>query len=828
MIIFADEKLNVKKVVHETVHQGSNKANTIQFVAPINSNATVKIAFSLPNGTTSRLYVLESIGNYDEYYMWSVDVPFAITQNPGKVIAQVIASIGAVDIGSSKVEFIVSEGVEYENEDIDENQYSEIMAYINEAKVGVANKVSINYNKMTLVESPQSTYSSDCYKATYSYSVVRGNIENTAGYYVYNYNEETGVGSYTEATGNVDSQTTYYSKVISGYEKVTLPDDYVEGTNYYTIDKQQSIFNDNNGLYFYVIENGKTKTMRILGDKITIDDKEVITEDKMNARNMNYDDTSTTLGATTIQEAIEKVDQKVDAIDVSEVIQFVNLGMFSIEVSSWSAVQYFYVLTHLTSADNNEYYVFNSETNEYDAVTVTSENFDATTNYFKREEYYYYDFTHRLLTNSITQDLMLTPDDLTNALLDNENIKIYPNVEMGGTTGSAFGRIKISKIPSRTITFVSVTLFGTGIANEARGIKASQIDFDATDTLEATSVQGAIEELEENIDDRLDDVEEDVTTLQTTVAQLQSSKTRDAYIVANASAYSSTWLQDAENNIFNTEDGTLNQYDNYYIQTDGDYKGNTYTWSGTNFVKVAGNLTLGTSSAQAYPGNEGAYNRTKVANHDTQLSNLAQRITTAEGDIETIEGSLSPISQISGIQSTIGNDTLLTTSQTLKGAINELNGNLNANKVTFETLKVKLWVSKSNAPSSAGGGGPANAVDLFRDAPTAFDMGSVILANADGSNKKIVLASTVEQVRVGSPRYDYKYLFLAFTNYSGAVPKLIRLTNCNYNRGTTPAMADNVGSTTIDGVTYYIYHLFDETQDFCNGNYVAVEFLIGG
>lgn len=685
MIIFADEKLNVKKTVHEIVHQGSNKANTIQFVAPISSSATVKIAFDLPNGTTSRQYILESVGNFEDYFMWSVDVPFAITQNPGKIIAQVVATVGAIAIGSSKFEFIVSEGVEYDNDDFEDDQYNEIMAYINEAKVGVENKVSINYNKMTLIESPQTTFSSECYKAVYSYSIVRGNIETTSGYYVYDYDEETGTGEYIEATGAVDADTRYYTKVVSGYEKVTLPDDYTDGTNYYTIDKQQSIFNDNNGLYFYVIENGKTKTMRIFGDKITIDNKEVITEDKMHAKLMNYDDTDTSLGATTIQQAIEKVDQKIDAIDVSEVIQFVSLGSFSIGIQEWSSVQYLFVKIDLQSADNAEHYVYNSQTREYEAVTVTNENYDDEIIYYSRESYYYFDFTHRLLTNSVTQDLMLTPDDETNALFDKENIKIYPFVEMGGVTGSAYGRIKISAVPNNTVTFANITLYGTGIANEATGLKASQIDFDPTDDIEASSVQGAIEEINTALDERLDDVEDDIETLQSTVSQIQSSKTVDAYIVPGASAYSSLWLADAETdgNVFNTEDGSLNQYDNYFIKTTGDYAGNTYTWSGSNFVRVAGNLTLGIGATQAYPGNEGATNRSTITNHTAQLTSLAQRVTTAEGNITTADTKASNAqikansveSSINSLLTLIGSASLNTTATTIKGAINEILAN---------------------------------------------------------------------------------------------------------------------------------------------------------
>lgn len=684
MIIFADEKLNVKKLLHEAVHKGSNKANAIQLVAPISSNATIKIAFELPNATNTRQYIMEGVGEYDEYYMWSIDIPYNVSKLPGKVKCQIIATVGTQVIASQSVDFIVTEGVDYENEDFEEDQFSEIIDYINQAKVGVSNKVDITYNEMTLIESPQTTYSAECYKAVYSYQAVSGNITSTSGYYVYSYNETTGVGTYVEATGAVDDSVKYYTRVISGYENVTLPDDYVSGVNYYKIAKQQSIYNDANGLYFYVIEDGKTKIMRITGSGITIDNKKVITEADMSADNVSYDDRDTELGARTVQEAIQRVDQKVDGIDTSQVIQFVQLGSKSIGVEEWSAVQYLYVIVEVSSADYGKtFYTYDGGTKTYTSVVLSSENYDSETVYYKRDEFYYYDFTHRLLTNSITQDLMLTPSDDTNALLDEENIKVYPFVEMGGTTGSAFGRIKISAIPSRTITFETVTLYGTGIANEAEGIKASQIDFQPVDDITSTSVQGAIAEINDKFNDEIDDIEDDIETIESTLAGVQSSKTVDAYIVQNSTTYGSLWLQDSEGNIFNTSDGTLNQYDNYFIKSEGDYQGNTYTWSGSNYVKVAGNLTLGSGATQAYPGNEGATNRSTLTNHTSQLSSLAQRMTSAENKNDTQDSSITSLngsvgtlqSAVSAIQTLLGSASLLTNNKTIKEAINELLNN---------------------------------------------------------------------------------------------------------------------------------------------------------
>lgn len=685
MIIFADEKLNVEKLLNESMHQGSNKANTIQIVAPIISNATLKIAFELPDATNTRQYIMQGVGNYEEFYMWSVDIPFAVTKIPGRVKCQIIATVGQQVIASQSVDFVVTEGVDYNNADLEDDQYSEIINYINEAKVGMANKVNINYNEMLLIESPQTTYSAEVYKAVYSYQAVAGNIVSTAGYFVYAYNEETGTGTYIEATGAVDDTKTYYTRVISGYENVTLPDDYQEGVNYYKIAKQQSIFNDANGLYFYVIENGQTKVLRISGSAgITIDNKKVITTEDMDASKIRFEDVDTSLGANNVQDAIKMVDKKIDGIDTSQVIQFVSLGLKSIGVEDWSAVQYLFVKVEVTSLDYGKtFYTYNSTTKEYESIVLSNENYDAESLYYKREEFYYYDFTHRLLTNSITQDLMLTPDDDTNALLDEENIKIYPFVEMGGTTGSAYGRIKISKIPSRTITFANVTLYGTGIANEAEGLKASQIDFEPVDDITSISVQGAIAEINDKFNDEIDDIEEDIDTIETTLAGVQSSKTVDAYIVQNSTTYSSLWLQDSEGHIFNTNDGTLNQYDNYYIQSEGEYKGNTYTWSGTNFVKVAGNLTLGTGATQAYPGNEGATNRTTLTNHTSQLSSLAQRMTSAENKNDTQDSSITSLngsvgtlqSAVSAIQTLLGSASLLTDNKTIKEAINELFNN---------------------------------------------------------------------------------------------------------------------------------------------------------
>ncbi len=682
MIIFADEKLNVKKLLHEAVHQGSNKANSIQFVAPINSNATIKIAFELPNAENTRQYLMESVGAYEDYYMWSLEVPYNVSKVPGRVRCQIIATIGSQQIGSQAVDFVVTEGVEYNNAEFEEDQFSEIIGYINETKVGVANKVNINYNEMLLVESPLTTYSSDCYRAIYSYNAVAGNIANTTGYFVYQYNADTGTGEYVEATGAVDNTVTYYTRVVSGYERVTLPDDYVEGVNFYQIKTQQSIFNDENGLYFYIVQDGKSKIMRIQSDKITIDDYKVITEKDMTAENVAFNDEDTTLGAKNVQDAIKMVDKKVDAIDTSQVMTFVKLGMLSIPVNEWSSVQYLFVNVEVKEEDfGNTYFVFNSETKDYDEIVLSAENYDLETAYYKREEFYYYDFKHRLLTNSVTQDILLTPDDDTNALCDEEHIKIYPHVEMGGTTGNAYGRIKVSKLPSRTITFTDVTLYGTGIASEVEGLKASQIDFTPTDDITSISVQGAVVEVNTKIINHIENTEEIIKELETTVENLRESKTVDAYIVENASVYGSLWLKDKDGNIFNTADGTLNQYDNYYIAQEGtDYSGNTYTWSGTNYVKVAGNLTLGSGATQAYPGNEGAKNRTDLTQAKSDITKLAQRMTTAENTNSSQDSSISALNTtinslqtiVNNLKSLVGSSSLNTSSKDLANAINEL------------------------------------------------------------------------------------------------------------------------------------------------------------
>lgn len=709
MIIFADEKLNIDKLVNESLHQGSNKANSIQLVAPIISNATIKIAFELPNATNTRQYIMKGVGNYEEFYLWTIDIPYCVTQIPGRVRGQIVATVGSQVVGSQAFDFVVTEGVDYNNANLEDDQYSEIINYINEAKMSMSNKVDINYNEMTLIESPTSTYSAECYKAIYSYQAVAGNIVNTAGYYIYSYNEDTGTGEYVEATGAVDNDKTYNSRVISGYERVVLPDDYIEGVNYYKIAKQQSIFNDANGLYFYIIESGKTKIMRITSEGITIDDKRVITEDDMSADNISYNDVETSLGVSNVQDAIKMVDKKVNGIDTSKVIQFVSLGTKVIGVNDWSAVQYLFNKVNVTELDfGNQYYVFNGQTKEYELITLSAENFDEERSFYKREEFYYYDLTHRLLTNSVTQDLMLTPSDDTQALLDEENIKIYPYVEMGGTTGHAYGRVKISKIPSRTITFANVTLYGTGIATEAEGLKASQIDFQPVDDISSISVQGAISEINSKFNDEVEDLQDGLTTLQSSMSNVQKTKTVDAYIVENSSTYSSLWLKDSEGTIFNTTDGSLNQFDNYVIQSEGEYKGNTYNWSGSNYVKIAGNLSLGRSASQAYPGNEGATNRTTITNHATQLQNLAQRMTSAESKNTTQDNSITELnssystlsSSIETIKDLLGNGNLNTTSKTIKGAINELLKNsfvptfqTGSNRASGKNSMYHYWVS---------------------------------------------------------------------------------------------------------------------------------------
>lgn len=139
-------------VTPSQVYQGSNKASTIQLLAPLDSTVLMQVSFTLPNGKVTKPVPVSLAtetgysGIEDEHgnkvFLWEYEVPFAITSYTGKVKTQFKALNGQGQVISTmSFYFDVLEGnAPIEVEEID--NYEALIAYLQQLNLAWTN----NYN----------------------------------------------------------------------------------------------------------------------------------------------------------------------------------------------------------------------------------------------------------------------------------------------------------------------------------------------------------------------------------------------------------------------------------------------------------------------------------------------------------------------------------------------------------------------------------------------------------------------------------------------------------------------------------------------------------
>lgn len=103
MIIITNANGDSITSVPENIYQGSNKANSIYWIAPIPSSSVATISFVLPNGeqTTEQLGALQHSNlpqGYEDFSMWSFDIYSQVTKYAGTVKFQLYAVTTATEI----------------------------------------------------------------------------------------------------------------------------------------------------------------------------------------------------------------------------------------------------------------------------------------------------------------------------------------------------------------------------------------------------------------------------------------------------------------------------------------------------------------------------------------------------------------------------------------------------------------------------------------------------------------------------------------------------------------------------------------------------------
>lgn len=528
MIIVINSQGGLVSQQNEDLFQGSTGANVINLIAPFATNVIFKAVFEMPDGSYKPDidgYMFEpTIQVVDGLNVWRLIVNFPITQYSGLVKMQLRGIVGDKVVCTTSVKFSVQEGVPYESSYIEKGTYDYLFALISDLRGLLNDKVNIK---------------------KYAYKQVEVSDVSIGTYYVFD-----------------AEQNAYIAKI--------LPNEYEYGVQYFEIASESMISNEN-GLYLQFTDNELGQIMRldVKGDKVTINDSEVISGDDLIAENVAFDSTISGLGVNNVQDAVDKLKTSIDSVQSS---QLVVLGERILSASAW---------------------VENAGVWEYE-------------------------FKDALYTSSTTQDLILTPTKATIDLLNTGDILIYPKINSYQESEDiAVGIIQADKKPEIDLVF-DVKIQSTTLVATSAGVRAGQIVFSETASVPKQNVQEAIVYVQNNIDTFRQDYDTEKAGFaklgvdgKVPASQLPSyvDDVIECYIVPSSTPYSVGWL-------------TLEQYGTaltpeankiYLVIEDGDYANRQYRWSGSQYVIISESLALGEVSGTAYEGSKGKQNADAIA-----------------------------------------------------------------------------------------------------------------------------------------------------------------------------------------------------------------------
>lgn len=148
MIININANGDILEQEYTEIVQGDNNANKIYLVAPIASNAQVRISFQLPNGFNTEPYLMKSTmplsNNLNIWEKDIVDVP--ITEYYGLIKFQIKATINGATIAVVRGKFKVKEGVDWQlPAQPTSTVYTDILNALARIEADVLNKVDVEY-----------------------------------------------------------------------------------------------------------------------------------------------------------------------------------------------------------------------------------------------------------------------------------------------------------------------------------------------------------------------------------------------------------------------------------------------------------------------------------------------------------------------------------------------------------------------------------------------------------------------------------------------------------------------------------------------------------
>ena len=349
-----------------------------------------------------------------------------------------------------------------------------------------------------------------------------------------------------------------YNDVNDRYEQVILPEQYQTNVQYYTAEKVGRVVNGDNGIYFEYIDGEKATKVEILNDKVVINGQKVVVFSDLVAENIAYDDKNSGIEAKNVQEALDKIKYAFNELGNSQVI---DVGEHTFKSSDW----------------------------------------------YLEDGIYKINFTNKLFTDALVQGVIVTPNKNAIDRLNEEDILIYPEIDIaqiGETT--AVARLKADKKPTFDIV-ANVKIQGTTIDAQTKGIVADQIKFVSTNTIDAQTVQKAIEIVQQNISE----FESAYVTEKANFVKLDpNGKVPESLLPGFVDEIVEGYLFETQFYKTKTDDG----YSDLISPVGGkiyvDLNTNkTYRWGGSNYVIMQSNLALGTTTGTAYDGGKGQENR---------------------------------------------------------------------------------------------------------------------------------------------------------------------------------------------------------------------------
>lgn len=258
-----------------------------------------------------------------------------------------------------------------------------------------------------------------------------------------------------------------YDDETEQYVSKTLPQDYVAGTEYYEVSSTGRVVNVDNELYFEYVDNTTNQSMKlkIEKDKATLNDKQIVVFDDLKAENIKYDNSNSEMQADDTQEALDELMSKIKQIEFA---QSIDLGEIKLLVSGWQ---------------------------EVDGI-------------------YQYEFTHEKFTNASIQSLMITPNEEAINLLNNSDILIYPEVDIQQKEENvAMAIIKADSKPTFEIV-ANFKIMSVKPDTKVNEIKATMVTFAPTDKINKTTVQGAIKQVQTNLETKSTLLQNNINTVE--------------------------------------------------------------------------------------------------------------------------------------------------------------------------------------------------------------------------------------------------------------------------------------------------------------------------